>query len=127
MKGPTDQTQHRIRLKNATSIKQRYRPRNPAIQAIIDTEVDEILARGIIKTLHSPWSSPTVVIKKKDGSAAFLDFRWVKDVIHKEAYSLPQTMLDKLKGTRYLFILDLKDGYWKVPPQKVDQSPRLPY
>jgi len=29
-------------------IKQRYRPRNPAMQAVIDTEVDEMLAQGVI-------------------------------------------------------------------------------
>jgi len=116
VRGPTGQTQHRNRLKDATPIKQRYRPRNPAMQAIIDTEVDEMLARGIIEPSHSPWSSLIVVVKKKDGWQRFcIDFRRVKDVTHKDAYPLPQitATLDKLRGARYLSTLDLKDGYWQ--------------
>ncbi|KAL6421135.1 hypothetical protein ACFW04_013953 [Cataglyphis niger] len=116
--GPTPLAEHRIRLKNPTPIKQRYRPRNPAMQAIIDAEVDEMERAGVIEPSRSAWSSPIVVVRKKDGKHRFcIDFRRVNDVTEKDAYPLPQVTatLDKLRGAQYLTTLDLKNGYWQVP------------
>ncbi|KMQ84090.1 reverse ribonuclease integrase, partial [Lasius niger] len=117
VQGPTTTTSHRIRLREPTPIKQRYRPRNPVMQAIIDREVEEMEAAGVIKPSHSAWSSPVVIVKKKDGKHRFcIDFRRVNDVTEKDAYPLPQvtTTLDKLRRARYLTTLDLKNGYWHV-------------
>jgi len=114
IRGPTDKVEHNIRLKDSTPIKQRYRSRNPAMQAVINKEVDEMLTQGVIEPSHSPWSSPIVIVKK-DGKFRFcIDFRRVNDVTHKDAYPLPQitATLDKLREARYLSTLDLKSGYW---------------
>ncbi|KAL6416463.1 hypothetical protein ACFW04_013462 [Cataglyphis niger] len=116
--GPTPLAEHQIRLKNQTPIKHRYRPRNPAMQAIIDAEVDEMERAGVIEPSRSTWSSPIVVVRKKDEKHRFcIDFRRVNEVTEKDAYPLPQvtTTLDKLRGARYLTTLDLKNGYWQVP------------
>jgi len=43
VRGPTDRITHTIRLKPGPPIKQRYRPRNPAMQAVINTEVNKML------------------------------------------------------------------------------------
>ncbi|KAL6418355.1 hypothetical protein ACFW04_012190 [Cataglyphis niger] len=118
VQGPTNKIQHRIRLKNDSPIKQRYRPRNPAMQAIIDQEVEDMEAAGVIEPSTSAWSSPVVLVKKKDGKYRFcIDFRKVNDATEKDAYPLPQVTatLEKLRGTKYLSTLDLKQGYWQVP------------
>jgi len=119
VKGPTHLLQHHIRVKpGQVPIKQRYQPRNPAMQAIIDREVDNMEQEGIIEPSEGSWSSPVVVVKKKDGSHRFcIDFRRVNAVTEKDAYPLPQVTatLDKLRGARYLTTLDLKSGYWQVP------------
>ncbi|KMQ85099.1 reverse ribonuclease integrase, partial [Lasius niger] len=88
------------------------------MQAIIDREVNEMEAAGVIEASHSAWSSPVVIMKKKDGKHRFcIDFRRVNEVTEKDAYPLPQVTatLDKLRGARYLTTLDLKKGYWQVP------------
>ncbi|XP_011707937.1 PREDICTED: uncharacterized protein K02A2.6-like [Wasmannia auropunctata] len=117
--GPTKHAEHHIRVKPGTlPIKQRYRPRNPAMQAIIDQEVEKMHNEGIIEKSHSPWSSPIVVVRKKDGKHRFcIDFRRVNDVTETDAYPLPQitATLDKLRGAKHLTTLDLKNGYWQVP------------
>jgi len=118
IKGQTDKTEHVIRLKTDVPIKQRYRPRNPAMQAIIDQEVEQMLRDGIIEPLQSAWSSPIVIVKKRDGKSRFcIDFRRVNEVTERDAYPLPQiaATLDKLRGARYLSTLYLKSGYWQVP------------
>ncbi|KMQ85388.1 reverse ribonuclease integrase, partial [Lasius niger] len=48
------------------------------MQAIIDREVNEMEAAGVIEASHSAWSSPVVIVKKKDGEHRFgIDFRRV--------------------------------------------------
>lgn len=75
---PTSKIEHHIRLKDKTPIKQRYRPRNLAMQTIINEEVNEMLKQRVIESSHSSWSSPIVIVKKKDGKHRFcIDFRRV--------------------------------------------------
>lgn len=60
--GPTDKIAHHIRLKSGFPIKQRYRLRNPAMQTVINQEVEKMLAGGIIEPSDSAWSSPVVIV-----------------------------------------------------------------
>jgi hypothetical protein len=93
-------------------VKQRYRPRNPFMQGIIDEEVDKMLAEGVIEPSDSPWSSPIVLAKKKDGKHRFcIDFRKVNEVTRKDAYPLPfiNVILDKLRRARYISTIDAAD------------------
>ena len=119
VRGPTTVCHHRIRLKpEVEPIKQRYRPQNPRRQEIIDAEVDKMIEDGIIEPSDSPWSSPIVIVTKKDGTPRFcIDFQKVNDVTVKDAYPLPfiNAILDKLRRARYISTLDLKQGYWQVP------------
>ena len=38
-----------------------------ALQNVIDAEVQNMLAQGIIQSSFSPWASPIVMVMKKDG------------------------------------------------------------
>lgn len=123
--GVTQLVEHVIKLRSNDPIKQRFYPRNPAMQEIINKEVDSMLANGIIEPSKSPWSSPIVLVKKSSGQYRFcIDFRKVNQVTEKDAYPLPQinSILEKLKEAKYITTLDLKDGYWQVPLE-VDSRP----
>lgn len=63
-------------------IKQRYYRVSPVNQAIIDKEIDKMLEQGIIE--HSPWASPLIMVKKKDGSP-YVDFRKLNSVTNHQA------------------------------------------
>lgn len=118
VRGPTDRIEHRIRVTTRDPIKQCYRPQNPAMQASIDREVAQMLEDGVIEPSQSVWSSPVVIVKKRNGQHRFcVDFRRVNEVSEQDVYPLPQitATLDKLRGARYLLTLDLKSGYWQVP------------
>jgi len=53
--GTTHLTEHCIRLKPGQEpIRQRYRSYNPAMQGIIDTEIDKMLKDGCIEPTSSP-------------------------------------------------------------------------
>jgi hypothetical protein len=47
VRGLTPLARHEIRLLHPEPVKQRYRPRNPFMQGIIDEEVDKMLAEGV--------------------------------------------------------------------------------
>jgi hypothetical protein len=118
VRGLTPLAQHEIRLLHPEPVTQSYRPRNPFMEGIIDEEVDKMLAEGVIEPSDSPWSSPIILAKKKDGKHRFcIDFRKVNEVTRKDAYPLPfiNVILDKLRRARYISTIDLKSGYWQVP------------
>jgi len=72
IQGVTPLIQHQIRLEDTTPIKQKYRPRNPAMQRIIDEEVDKMLAEGVIKPSTSPWSSLVSLSERKTENHGFV-------------------------------------------------------
>lgn len=83
---PTDLVKYTIRVRIPHPIKQRYRPRNPAMQKIIDDEVAKMENAGIIEPSCRGWSSPIVLVQKKDGRHCFcIDFRRVNEVTERDA------------------------------------------
>ena len=77
----------------------------------------ELKANGLIREGHGAWSSPAVLVQKKDGSWRFcVDYRKLNDVTQKDAYPLPRIdeSLDALGGSKWFSTLDLTAGYWQV-------------
>ena len=76
-----------------------------------------MLKVGAIRNSVSPWASPVVLVRKKDGSLRFcIDLRKLNSRTIKDAYSLPriEESLDCLNGAVIFTSLDLKAGYWQV-------------
>lgn len=126
--GNTTVLKHHINVGQTLPIKQRYHFVSPAIQSILNSEVDSMLERGIIQESRSAWSSPVIVVKKSDGKMRFcLDCRAVNKVTTKDAYSMPiiDGIFASLHETYFITSIDLKDAFscWKlwVPLDLVNQ------
>ena len=120
--GRTDLVKHHIQLGNYTPIKDRYCRIPPHQYEEVQKHLKEMLDIGTIRCSNSPWASPVVLVRKKDGSLRFcIDLRKLNARTVKDAYSLPriEDALDSLNGACIFTSLDLKSGYWQV---KLDED-----
>ncbi|KAL0197560.1 hypothetical protein M9458_006100, partial [Cirrhinus mrigala] len=122
--GHTDLVKHTIRTGDAQPIRQRAYRTSPHIRAEIDRQVQQLLSHDVIEESCSPWASPVVLVKKRDGSYRFcIDFRKLNAVTVKDSYPLPRASdaLDSLAGAHWFSTMDLSSGYWQV---ELDPSDR---
>ena len=115
--GRTDIVQHEIFTGDHKPIKQAAHrlPLNKREEA--ERQVKEMLDNGLVEPSTSPWSSPIVLVKKKDNSTRFcVDYRGLNAVTRKDSYPLAPNprLLDALGGTNWFSSIDLQSGYWQV-------------
>jgi len=111
-------------------IRQSMRRLPEALKGTVQSEVKRMLDQHIIRPSASPWSSPVVMVRKKDGSWRFCtDYRKLNSVTHHDAYPLPRidATLDSLAGCQYFTTLDLASGYWQVAVDELDKENWLFY
>jgi hypothetical protein len=108
----------------------RQRPRRLPIKQREEANklIEEMRSQGVIKPSQSPWTSPIVLVKKKDGSKRFcVDYRRLNKVTKRDSYPLPRidTTLDAINGSSWFSTLDLKSGYWQVRTEESDKEDRV--
>jgi hypothetical protein len=83
-----------------------------------------MIAKGVIEPSNSPWSSPIVLVTKKDGSTRFcVDYRKLNEVTVKDAYPIPRVddCLDALAGAKWFSTMDLCSRFWQVAMDPEDK------
>jgi hypothetical protein len=84
----------------------------------VNEEVNKMLDIGVIEMSDSPYSSPIVLVAKKDNTFRFcVDFRKLNSITVFDAEPMPDVdaMFAKLSGHKFFSRLDLSKGYWQVP------------
>ena len=112
---------HHIDTQTNRPINQGLRRTSPNERTMVQEEVAKMLACGAIRPSSSPWASPIVLVRKKDGSTRFcIDFRRVNDLTVKDVFPLPRIsdMLAALSGATVFSSLDAASGYWQIPMEE---------
>ena len=123
--GRTDRVQHKVDTGDNRPVKLPYRRLPLAKKGAMEEEVDKMLGEGVILPSESPWSSPVVMVTKKDGSCRFcIDYRKLNGITRKNAYPLPRIdeCLESLGGAKWFCTLDLQSGYWQIGMDPKDQE-----
>ena len=121
--GFSDQVPHSIALTDNIPIRLPHRRIPPNQWEEVKTYIEAHLSAGIIRPSTSPYSSPMVLVKKKDGSIRVcVDFRQLNAKTIRDAHPLPriEKSLDCLSGAEYFSTLDLSHGFLQCALDKKD-------
>ncbi|CAM4928332.1 unnamed protein product [Rotaria socialis] len=78
----------------------------------------------LIRPSTSPWSSPVLLIKKKDGDYRLVvDYRKLNAITTKDSFPIPtiESTLQQPAGNAYFSKLDLRSGYFQIPINENDK------
>lgn len=123
--GLTNVISHHIDTGDSKPIRQRYYRLSPEKQRIMMEQVDEMLSLDVIEPCESAWSSPVLIVTKKNGQPRFcLDSRKLNSVTKRDAYNLPyiSEILDNLRDARYLSVIDLSKAFWQIGISEEDRN-----
>jgi hypothetical protein len=87
------------------------------VRGEVAKQLRDMQQTGVIQPSSSPWSSPVVMVRKKDGSHRLcVDYRQLNALTKTDAFPLPQIddLLDQLGGAKYFSTLDLASSFWQI-------------
>ena len=123
--GHTNLVTCELRLKKGSvPCRQKVRPLNPALEADLRKQLDKWLKLKVVKPSKSPWSSPLVPVKKRDGTVRWAcDLRKLNSCLVQDSFPLPriQQLLERAGGHRVYSSLDAVQAYFTIPLDEESQ------
>lgn len=122
--GSVKLVEHEIPLQpHAVPVAQRPRRLSPSERQEVRDEINYLLSQGLIETSTSPWASPIVKARRKNGRLRLaIDYRRLNSLTINSHYPLPviEDLLDRLSNAKFFSTLDAKSGYWQMPLHSED-------
>ena len=114
-RGETDLVQLQIDTGDSPSKRQPLRRMPFATRLEVAKQLDKMQRDGVIQPSQSPWASPVVLVRKKDGSHRFC-VDYLNSVTKVDTFPLPRIndLLDQLGESKYFSTLDLASGFWQI-------------
>jgi len=109
----------KIRLIDPTKTVQRRPYRlSPEEKDIVREKLSELLKCNIIRPSCSPFASPILLVKKKNGTDRLcVDYRELNSNTIADRYPLPliSDQIARLRGANYFTCLDMASGFHQIP------------
>ncbi|GBN87706.1 Transposon Ty3-G Gag-Pol polyprotein [Araneus ventricosus] len=115
---PIDVTPNEVELNIGPDVPNIFKDKK---KKIAQTQVAEWLEQGIVEPCSSEYSSPVVIVRKKDGTTRVcIDYRKLNKVVVKDRFPLPliEDILDRLQGSCVFSTIDLKNAFFHVDVNK---------
>jgi hypothetical protein len=90
----------------------------------VKNQVNELLDKGLVKEILSPFVVPTMLSSKKDGGwRMFIDSISIKKITMSYRFPLPgmDDLMDYLSGGNFFSKIDLKSGYHQIRMREGDE------
>ncbi|CAH2084649.1 unnamed protein product [Euphydryas editha] len=100
---------------------------SPDERQVVRNKIDELLRANIIRRSSSPFASPILLVKKKDGTDRMcVDYRELNDNTVPDRFPLPliSDQIARLHGGHFFSILDLASGFHQIPiePDSIEKT-----
>ncbi|GFN95534.1 Zinc finger protein [Plakobranchus ocellatus] len=121
--GSTTRKEHLIALTSSTRLRHRLYLLPYVMRQTLFNELEDMENLGIIRKSNSPYASPVVVVKKKDGSnGVCIDYRRMnKLTVYDPHPTLPHAdIFQGMENDKYCSKIDLSKGYWQIPVRQED-------
>ena len=116
--GRTTLMEHHMNVKQGTKPIKQHPYRLPlAKRKDAEDEIKAMAERDLIEPSTSPWSSPAIMVPKKNGGIRFcIDYRRLNEVTIPDSMPLPRCddSLDALGGSKWFSTLDLRSGFHQL-------------
>ena len=121
--GRTNLVEHSIEMQVDKPITQKPYRMSPQNKKHLDAIIDDLLTHKLIVPSMSKWSSPCLLVDKKDGSKRLvIDYRKINVAISPSTYPMPtlESIWDAIgdKKPKVFSTIDLWSGFFQIPLEK---------
>jgi len=116
--GRTNLCEHVIDTGTAPAVHQRPYKIPFRQRAVLEKEINRLLAAGLIEESNSEWASPIIILQKKSGDIRLaVNYIALNSVTKLDTYSIPriEDILQSLGNNKYFTSLDLAGAFHQVP------------
>jgi hypothetical protein len=117
----TKLAEHKVVLTQQEPVRCKGYPLPYQLETIINKELDDMLAMGIIERSDAAYASPMVLVKKSDGTyRTCINFKELNKitVFDPEPMMSPDDIFPKLSGSKFYSTFDFCKGYWAIPMEE---------
>ena len=117
--------EHHIRLSDPRPFRERSCRLAPADIEDVRKHLQELLQAGIISESRSPYASPIVIVRKKNGTIRMcIDYRFLNSRTIPDQCTTPciDDALNALTGSQWFSVLDLRSGYYQIAMSEEDKE-----